>query len=278
MKLSTKILPQPLLDAVKHSRPAYTAARRARFALGTRRGARVVPGLRGRVHYNDFMLSSSEPAHVEGYRRGAQEFVGILEKGLRAAGCTFDSVQFALEVGCGYGRIVRELGDRLPTSRVYISDVIDEAARFTAAEFGATQMPLVEAAGPEFRGRFDLVYLLSVYTHLRRDLVQANLRAVSDVLGAGGVAVFTIHGLGSAQTAERYGHYWLDKSAVLDGLAREGYFYARYPYYYDEYGVTWFTEEGVRSLVAETAPELEFLAYLPMALDEHQDVFVYRRP
>jgi hypothetical protein len=65
---------------------------------------------------------------------------------------------------------------------------------------------------------------------------------------------------------------------VLTELARSGYYYERYPYYHDEYGLTWFTEDAVKALVAATAPELEFVGYHPMVLDGHQDVFVYRKP
>ncbi|MEO6857639.1 MAG: class I SAM-dependent methyltransferase [Solirubrobacteraceae bacterium] len=277
MKLSTKILPRTLLDGVKRVRPAYAAGRRARFALGSRLGARAVPGLRGRVHHNDFMLRSTEPSHVESYRSGAQRFVDILATSLQEAGRSFASIDACLEVGCGYGRIVRELGDHLPASRIYVTDVIDEGADFVATEFDATKIPPLEVAGPAWHERFDLVYLLSVYTHLRRDMVETNLRAVSDSLKRGGVAVFTIHGPGSAATAERYEQYWLDKDKVLDGLARDGFYYERYPYYYDEYGLTWFTEAAVKALVDATAPDLELVAYHPMQLDGHQDVFVYRK-
>lgn len=190
---------------------------------------------------------------------------------------SFASIEACLEVGCGYGRIVRELRDHLPASRIYVTDVIDEGASFVAAQFNATKIPPLEVAGPAWHERFDLVYLLSVYTHLRPDMVKANLRAVSASLKSGGVAVFTIHGPGSAATAERYEQYWLDKGKVLDGLAGEGFYYERYPYYYDEYGLTWFTEDAVKALVDAAAPDLELVAYHPMRLDGHQDVFVYRK-
>jgi SAM-dependent methyltransferase len=277
-KPSTKVLPRSVLDRVKRIRPVYAAGRRARFALGTRLGARPVAGLRGRVHYNDFMLVSTDAGAVESYRRGAQQFVDILGQALQEAGRSFASVQACLEIGCGYGRIVRELRDRIPASRIYVTDVIDDAARFVASEFAVTRIPLLEDRGAPPEPQFDLVYLLSVYTHLPRDMVTANLRAVTDSLQSGGLAVFTIHGQGSAETAERYDQYWLDKGNLLDRLARDGFYYERYPYYDDEYGLTWITEEGVRTLVQETAPELEFLAYHPMRLDGHQDVFVYRKP
>jgi hypothetical protein len=85
-KIPTKVLPNNVLDAVKRTRPVYDAARRIRFALGERLGARSVQGLSGRVHYNDFMLASPDAAHVESYQRGAIEFVDILQRSCAEAG------------------------------------------------------------------------------------------------------------------------------------------------------------------------------------------------
>lgn len=277
MNIPTKVLSKDILDSIKRTRPVYALGRRVRFALGSRLGARAVPGLDGRAHYNDFMLSSTDADHVDGYRRGARQFVELLGRSLREAGRDWDTIDACLEVGCGYGRIVRELRDQLDPKLIFVTDVIEEGAKFTASEFGATAIPLIESAAETMPGKFDLVYLLSVYTHLRRDLVLRNLSAVARATKPGGVVVFTTHGQGSAETAERYEQYWLDKDAVLKGMGAEGYYYARYPYYYDEYGLTWFRREAMQALVVEAAPDLEFVAHHPMALDGHQDLFVFRK-
>jgi SAM-dependent methyltransferase len=274
--IPTKVLPKDLLDKIKRTRPVYNLARRVRFAIGERLGARPVEGLTGRVHYNDFMLTSAEPEKVASYRDGATQFVDILERSVTEAGRSWDSLEAVMEVGCGYGRIVRELVKRLPPSRIFVSDVIDGGARFTAAEFGVQKVPPIERGG-DLKSKFDLIYLLSVYTHLRRDMVVSNLSGVAAALKPGGVAVITIHGQGSAETAERYEQYWLDKTCLLQALARDGYYYERYPYYYDEYGLTWFTRDAFEKLVSETAPELSLVAYHAMDVDAHQDIFVYRK-
>jgi SAM-dependent methyltransferase len=273
--IPTKVLPKDLLDKIKRTRPVYNLARRVRFAIGERLGARPVEGLTGRVHYNDFMLTSAEPEKVASYRNGATAFVDILQRSVTEAGRSWDSLEAVMEVGCGYGRIVRELVKRLPPSRIFVSDVIDGGARFTAAEFGVQKVPPIERA--DLKSKFDLIYLLSVYTHLRRDMVVTNLRGVAAALKPGGVAAITIHGQGSAETAERYEQYWLDKTHLLQALARDGYYYERYPYYYDEYGLTWFTRDAFENLVSETVPELSLVAYHAMDVDAHQDIFVYRK-
>ncbi|WP_232065956.1 class I SAM-dependent methyltransferase [Mycobacterium heidelbergense] len=273
--LSVKILPANVLNTIKRARPIYAVARRARFAAGSLLGARTLPGLDGRVHYNDFMLGSSNPADVQVYHRIAQEIVSRLGRSLNEAGRDWDTLGSVLEVGCGYGRIVRELRNAVPADRIYVSDVIDEGARFTASEFGAKQIPA--DPGPEWDGRFDLIYLLSVYSHMHRLAVADHLRRMQDLLAPGGVLVFTTHGRFSAENLEEYEHYWLDKSQVLDALADAGYYFERYPYYYDEYGMTWFTQEAVESLVAESAPALESVSCHLNDVAGQQDFYVWRK-
>lgn len=277
VSLPTKILPKSLLDSVKRTRPVYQLGRKARFALGSRMGARYVAALGGKAHYNDFMLTSTEPQLVESYRNGAVEFVGILARALTEAGRSWGDVGACLEVGCGYGRIVRELRRELPSDAIAVCDVIDEGARFTAAEFGVRKVPLVEAMGPAFDRTFDLVYLLSVYTHLDRPLIEANLVKVAALLKPGGVLVFSTHGKQSAEMAEIYDQYWLDKGRLNAVLDRDGFFYERYPYYYAEYGLTWIVADEVKRLVATAVADLECVAHHPLAVDGHQDVFVYRK-
>lgn len=277
LNVSTKVLPNSMLEVVKRSRPIYNAARSARFTLGTMLGARAVPGISGSVHFNDFMLTSPDPAHVESYLQGARQFVDILQRSCAEAGRAWESMESVLDVGCGYGRIARELITRMPASRIHVSDVIDEAATFTAREFGCHKVPILEAAGAHLDGQFDLIYLLSVYTHLSREMVEGNLRRVAAALKPKGVAVFTVQGQGSAETAERYAQYWLDKARLLEAMAREGYYYERYPYYYSDYGMAWFSRTAFEQLVKETASNLDLIVYHPMELDEHQDIYVYRK-
>ena len=167
-------------------------------------GARYIPTLASRAHYNDFMLSSTSANHVASYRRGAAEFVGILGQSLREADREWRDIEACLEIGCGYGRIVRELRREIPPSSISVSDMIDEGARFTAAEFGVRRVPVVEAMGREYDGSFDLIYLLSVYTHLPRLMIESNLARVSALLKPSGVLVFSTHGKQSAEIAEIY--------------------------------------------------------------------------
>jgi SAM-dependent methyltransferase len=273
----TKLLPTNVLNTVKRTRVVYQVGRKARFALGSYMGARYVQALASRAHYNDFMLSSTSAEHLGSYQRGAVEFVGILGRSLREAGREWPDIESCLEIGCGYGRIVRELRREIAPSAISVCDVIEEGARFTAAEFGVRYVPVVEAMGPEYDSSFDLIYLLSVYTHLPKHMIEDNLSRVSALLKPDGVLVFSTHGKQSAEMAEIYEQYWLDEEKLNAQLERTGFFYERYPYYYAEYGLTWIVADEVKKMLANSAPGLAFVAHHPLAVDAHQDVFFYRR-
>jgi SAM-dependent methyltransferase len=222
--VKTKLLPTNVLNSVKRTRLIYQVGRKARFTLGSYMGARYVAALDSRAHYNDFMLSSTSADHLESYRRGAIEFVDILGKSLREAGREWQSVKSCLEIGCGYGRIVRELRHIVPSHAISVCDVIEEGARFTAAEFGVRRVPAVEAMGKEYDEAFDFIYLLSVYTHLPRQMIEDNLARVSKLVKPNGVVVFSMHGKQSAEMAEMYEQYWLDKEKLNAELDRSGFF------------------------------------------------------
>jgi len=157
MSLSTKVIPHKVLDVIKKSKPAYKLLSRGRFAVGSVLGARNVEGILGRVHYNDFMLASTSQVDTERYYTGAVSFVNILEKALKSCRCDWSDVKRCLEVGCGYGRIVRVLKEKISSPQIYVCDVIEEGAKFTASEFGAVRIPILEKTANKYENFFNLV-------------------------------------------------------------------------------------------------------------------------
>ena len=173
-ELSTTFLPERVLNTIKRSRPIYAIARRIRFGIGSALGSRTVPGVSGPVHYNDFMLFSTGQQQVQRYAEGARLFVDIIGRALQDVGRDWPEVEAVLEIGCGYGRVVRELSKKLPGDRVYVADMIAEGATFTASQFGAHKISPVEQLDPEWNQRFDLIYLCTVYTNMRVDFIKTN--------------------------------------------------------------------------------------------------------
>lgn len=275
--LSTKILPDAVLNNVKRSKLVYNLGRRIRFRIGSALGARHVEGIPGRCHYNDFMLRSTTSEAAAAYQNSAIQFVGILEDTLGSVGRTWEDVGRVLEIGCGYGRIVRVLKERVPPSKIYVSDVIEEGADFSAIEFGVNKMPVLEEVRDGYTEFFDLIFMLSVYTHTPVDFMARHVKLVSDALRPNGLFVFATQGPISARNAEQYSQAWLDKELVLQELWAKGHSFQQYPHYYDRYGMTWHTEDYVRETIQKANVRLRFLNYRPAEHDGHQDIFVYSK-
>lgn len=164
-----------IAEAIEH---VYSAARAVRFGIGSMLGARVIPGVSGRVHYNDLMLSATDPGSVASYTQGASQFVDILERALARCERQWSDVRSCLEIGSGYGRIIRELRRRLAPENIHACDVITEGARFCVTEMGVNWSDV--PGGPDFAASptHDLVYLLSVFTHLPIPKVVEILHAI----------------------------------------------------------------------------------------------------
>jgi SAM-dependent methyltransferase len=277
--VSTRFLPTGVVEVLKRSPRIYRVARATRFAVGRALGARELPGVPGRVHYNDFMLDSDAPKDVAHYRRCAEEWIGTLEAALRRCGLDWKDLKAVLEIGCGYGRIVRFLVQRVSPDHVYVCDVIDEAATFTAQEFAVHKVSPV--GGSDFPGSesLDLVYLLSVFTHLRAFEIVRMLNAIDRAMRPGGTLVFTIHGWASVDGyLASYPPPWPERRRRISAaLEATGQFYEGYPHYREDIGMAWHTQDFIRSLVADAAPSFAFVHFGSGEHDGHQDVMVYQK-
>jgi SAM-dependent methyltransferase len=276
----TKIVPDEVLDLLKRNRHAYRAARRVRTAVG-----RVVPPRRfadlpGRVHFNDFMLEDDSVAGITRYRTEALNVLANVEAALTKAGRSYEDVGSWLDFGCGYGRVLRFLTQRVPAERISATDVIREGVDFCREEFGVHAFYSDPDVSRLRLARYDFVYAISVITHLSETAGNAFLQALGSALKPGGIFLFTTHGRWSLEHIDHYGKRWVPMQARIAGRVSEhGVAYEPYGYYAnDDYGLAWHSERYVRNKMSELhGATLELLMFEPHGLDHHQDVFAYRR-
>lgn len=108
-------------------------------------------------------------------------------------GCSFAAARRILDLGCGSGRIARHLL-KLTAAEIYGVDynpqLVDWCARNLKGHFTQNRLhpPL---AFPD--AHFDVVYLMSVFTHLRRETQEEWLAELRRVTRPGGVALVTFH-------------------------------------------------------------------------------------
>ncbi len=281
MAVRTRALREGALDLIKLSPQLYWAARTARMFAGSACWARSVPGIDGRVHFNDTMLGGTDPASVEVYTSGAAQFVGILDSALRSCGRSWKTIEACLDIGSGYGRVARALIQRFPPDRIWVSDLIDEAVRFCVEELG------VNAAKPAGGGglgttKYDLIYLLSVISHTppRRtaEILSDAILALKDE----GILVFTTHGPISAQRCiDRYPMPWRRMGPhIVGALQADGVFFRNYRHYRHflrDYGMAWYAPEFIMEMMRTAFPQVELQRHGPAELDGHQDVYIFRK-
>ena len=129
------------------------------------------------------------------------------EESIRAAlarhGAAVEELGALLDFGCGCGRVTRRW---CRLDGVHGSDMNEEAVAWCRANLPFGRFETNGLAPPlAFAGdSFDLVYALSVFTHLTVDLQQVWLRELRRVLRPGGLLLLTTHG-----------------RAYLDGLSPE---------------------------------------------------------
>lgn len=273
-------LEERIAAEIKRRPRIHRGARALEAYLGRVVPPRHYPGIPGRVHFNDFMLDDRSPEGVASYRARAHNVLDEIDATLQVAGRSFEDVDSWLDFGCGYGRVVRFLVERVPRDRVAACDVIRQGVDFCSAEFGVR--PVYSPADPTTLrlGTFDFVYAISVLSHFNERNSRAVLRVLGESLVANGILLFTTHGRWSVEHPETYGEEYVARAEeIRDETERRGTFFLPYTYTSgDAYGMAWHTKEWVVEAMRELhRGELDLLRFAPHGLDGHQDVFGFRR-
>ncbi|MDP8229432.1 MAG: class I SAM-dependent methyltransferase [Candidatus Electryoneaceae bacterium] len=101
-----------------------------------------------------------------------------------------------LDFGCGVGRTIRWLTDKPDDCHLYGCDVDEEAIRWSREhlDFGdfITNPPLPPT---EYKDcHFDLIYLISVFTHLDEKFQLQWLEELARITKPGGIVLISVHG------------------------------------------------------------------------------------
>jgi SAM-dependent methyltransferase len=269
-----------LVDLVKQNPTVHRAARTLRTSVGRVVPPRQFPGIPGRIHFNDFMFTSDSSDEVASYRERALNVIGNIEAALAAAGKTFTDVERWLDFGCGYGRVIRFLVERVPPERVFASDIVKEGVDFCRSEFAVHGIYSDTDLARVRLGSFDFIYAISVLTHLNERNSLAMLRLLGASLRPGGIALFTVHGRYSLANPGLYGaEYELRRDEIARGVHDRGMVFVPYPFVAgDDYGMAWHSREYVERTMREIHGEgARLLKFVPQGLDGHQDVFAFER-
>jgi SAM-dependent methyltransferase len=196
----------------------------------------------------------------------------LAEEAIRAAveraGVRLEELPAILDFGCGCGRVVRRLA-KLP-SDVYGSDFDADAIAWCKENLPFARFDHNDLAPPLRHGpeRFNLVYALSVLTHLPVDLQHAWVQELARVLRPGGLLLLTTHGeryLERLNEAERATFAGGEVVVRFDEVAGTNLCTAFHPPAYVQ---------------EKLARGLEIVAFFPEGAEgnPHQDLFLLRKP
>jgi SAM-dependent methyltransferase len=269
-----------LVGTVKRHRALHRAARRARVAVGRFLPPREFAGIPGRIHANDFMFGGASAEEIASYAERANNVMALIDATLSATGKAYDDVERWLDFGCGYGRVVRFLVERIPRERISACDVVTEGVDFCASEFGVRPIRSGADLATLELGSFDFIYAISVISHLNERNSIAMLRLLGGSLTEGGAALFTTHGRYSLENPGLYGAEYEERRAeIADEVERRGMAFLPYAFVSgDHYGMAWHSREFIERTMQDVhGGRVRLLLFTERGLDDHQDVFAFQR-
>lgn len=197
--------------------------------------------------------------------RTLSELLRLLESMNRRLG----DVACCLEFASGFGRFTRHLVQWLGPERVQVSDVVDDSVDFLRREMGVSGFYSThDPAELRMPADYDLIFVLSLFSHLPRSSWSAWLDRLYRGLAPGGVLVFSTHGEKCARLAglqipaDGFAFIPSSESQALPG---------------EEYGCCYTAPAFVRAAIREMAPEAEVREF-PAHFWGNQDAFAVGRP
>lgn len=205
------------------------------------------------------------------FARVGRDSARQIDEALGRAGRRLADYRSILDFGCGCGGTLTWVRDLAPKASLSGTDIDDEAIAWCRAHLpwasvgtNAAQPPL-----PYTDASFDLVYALSVFTHLDETHERQWLGELRRIIAPGGTCLVTLHGPDTAtsltardrQRLTDHGFVFVRTNATR-GLFPE--------WYQNAYHEPWYVQETF-------AEYFDVGPYVPRGLIGHQDIVVLSR-
>jgi SAM-dependent methyltransferase len=188
-----------------------------------------------------------------------------------------------LDLPCGFGRVTRFIKSAYPDSHLTACDIDRDGVDFCARVFGATPVYSSETIEEvQMPGRFDLIWVGSLFTHLDHEGWLKLIKYLSNLLEKDGLLIFTVAGQFVYNLALT-GKYPGVKPEEYDGIRSDfessGFSHSKYkPLTVKEenYGRTFVSREWVSARIRDLG-NLREIAYISRGYGRRQDVFACQK-
>ncbi|MBS1957751.1 MAG: glycosyltransferase family 92 protein [Cyanobacteria bacterium SZAS-4] len=162
-------------------------------------------------------------ADIPGFLNGGRETATAIVQLLNKNGIDLSGLEHILDFGCGCGRVLRHMC-KLTPARVDGTDYNPRYMKWLGEAFLSQSFSVNHLSPPsEYESdRFDLIYAISVFTHLTQEQQTAWMNEFARILKPKGYLVFTTHGdhevYDAAMTKEelaayRANHFYVSQAA-----------------------------------------------------------------
>jgi SAM-dependent methyltransferase len=100
-----------------------------------------------------------------------------------------------MEFACGYGRNLRHIVNCIPPDNVFVSDIYENAVKFSIEQFGVRgRVSVHNPSDLDWTERFDFIVVPSLFSHLPESTFSGWIAALYNLLTDDGILVFSVHG------------------------------------------------------------------------------------
>ena len=173
-----------------------------------------------------------------------------------------------LEFASGHGRFTRHLAKALAPGALTVSDVVPGCVAFLKKHWAVEGFESAsDPAALVIPGQYDIVFVLSLFSHLPVSTWHGWLRTLYGAVRPGGVLVFTTHGDDAARRSSvdlggaGFAFFAASESQALPG---------------NEYGTAFASAGFVQRAIGAAAPQAR-VGHIPTAFWSYQDAWVVHK-
>jgi SAM-dependent methyltransferase len=184
-------------------------------------------------------------------------------------------VESILDFGCGHGRVGRYLRAFFPGADMTFADVDPSCAQFCAGTFNGTALTTQpDFSLLSFPGKYDLIWLGSVFTHIDYNRMKVLFDKLFGALKRDGVLIGTFRGEQMYRTYLRSPAVAKRDADLIQEYEAKGVAHKTYPNGKDDWGLSLVKPQKLMEL-GSRSPEARMISYAEVAWANAHDVVAW---